>query len=58
MVEYLVEAGGVEPAVRKNSYRSFSERRLRFMFCSWGARSRAPSALSRCILFKFSENWT
>jgi len=28
MVDNLVEAGGIEPTVRKTDHRSFSERRL------------------------------
>jgi hypothetical protein len=43
----MVEAGGIEPAVRKTDHRSFSERRLQFSFRSAGAYSQAPLALSR-----------
>ena len=31
---YLVEAGGIEPTVRENDHKSFSERRLLFGFAT------------------------
>jgi len=53
----MVEAGGIEPTVRRTDHRSISERRLQFRFCSAGAYSRAPLELSRWILLEPSENW-
>ena len=43
----MVEAGGFEPTVRKNSHRSFSERRLCFGFCPFGGHNQPPQGLSR-----------
>ncbi len=43
----MVEAGGIEPTVRKTDHRSFSERRLYFRFRATGAYSQAPLELSR-----------
>jgi len=58
MVDNLVEAGGIEPTVRKTDHRSFSERRLHFIFRSVDAYSRASLELSRWFSPKPSENWT
>ncbi len=46
-IRFLVEAGGVEPTVRRKDHRNFSERRLRFEFRAVGGRSRPPRELSR-----------
>jgi len=53
----LVEAGGVEPTVRKKDHKSFSERRLQFKFRAFGGRSRPPWELSRWESLWASENW-
>lgn len=43
----MVEAGGVEPTVRKKGHRTFYERRLCFGVRSVGAHNQAPLELSR-----------
>jgi len=43
----MVEAGGVEPTVRKKDHKNFSERRLCFKFRPFGGHSQPPPALSR-----------
>ncbi len=52
----LVEAGGVEPTVRKNDHKRLSERRLCFRLRSAGAHSPAPlGAISMRVLGNLRE---
>jgi len=53
----VVEAGGVEPTVRKKSHKTFYERRLCFRFRSVGAHNQASPELSRWMSPRASENW-